>query len=266
MKRMKRLIFTTTVLVVAMFIGTTLLTTGSYGYIPITSVTRTNTNIASYNLNSSQKDSEGYVKYTSYLINNTLINGNFINTSNSFASNSFGPIGIAIGTYNRYVYVTNYGPGSVSIISTSTAPSVKYYTVTFKELGLQPGASWTVTLNGTTESSTTNILNFTIVNGTYTYSIGSTSGYTATPLSGNITVKGANVSLSILFTPPPVSVPPTPPSILPNYLAYIVMVYVLVVIAVIIIVVGVGMAIRRIKKKDEQKQKKESPKQQPPQQ
>jgi len=259
---MKQLILTTTILlVISMLIWTTLFIACPYGYNHITSVTRTNTNIASYNLNSSQKDSEGYVKYTSYLINNTLINGNFINTSNSF-----GPIGIAIGTYNRYVYVTNYGPGSVSIISTSTAPSVKYYTVTFKELGLQPGASWSVTLNGTTESSTTNILNFTIVNGTYTYSIGSTSGYTATPLSGNITVKGANVSLSILFTPPSTSVPPTPPSILPNYLAYIVMVYVLVVIAVIIIVVGVGMAIRRIKKKDEQKQKKESPKQQPPQQ
>ncbi|MEM3325620.1 MAG: S53 family peptidase, partial [Thermoplasmata archaeon] len=63
------------------------------------------------------------------------------------------------------------------------------YTVTFTESGLPSGTSWSVTFNSNTKSSTTNTISFTgIANGTYSYSVGAVSGYTASPSSGTITV------------------------------------------------------------------------------
>ncbi|MEM3036153.1 MAG: hypothetical protein QXS18_05045, partial [Thermoplasmata archaeon] len=75
------------------------------------------------------------------------------------------------------------------------------YTVTFTESGLPSGTSWSVTFNSNTKSSTTNTISFTgIANGTYSYSVGAVSGYTASPSSGTITVNGANVNQAITFT------------------------------------------------------------------
>ncbi len=87
--------------------------------------------------------------------------------------------------------------GTIYAIGT---PSVKSYTVTFTENGLPPGVSWSVTLNGITESSTTNTITFTESNGTYTYTIGPINGFTAYPSSGVIDVNGANVNETIAFT------------------------------------------------------------------
>ncbi|MGC8630771.1 MAG: DUF7619 domain-containing protein, partial [Thermoplasmata archaeon] len=77
---------------------------------------------------------------------------------------------------------------------------IKSYTITFTESGLPSGTSWSVTLNGSTESSTTNTITFTKPNGTYSYTIGSINNYTVYPSSGTITVKGANLTLTITFT------------------------------------------------------------------
>ncbi|MHB8544696.1 MAG: ice-binding family protein [Leptospirales bacterium] len=85
-----------------------------------------------------------------------------------------------------------------------TAPSsplpVTDFNVTFTESGLSSGTSWTVTFNGSTSSSTTDAISFTAANGTYSYSIGSVSGYTLATSSGNITVNGNNVSQNVTFT------------------------------------------------------------------
>jgi len=61
--------------------------------------------------NSGQNNSGGFVKYTLELLNNTLINGNFVNKSNAL-----GPIGIAYDPSNGYLYVTDSGSGTVSVI------------------------------------------------------------------------------------------------------------------------------------------------------
>jgi subtilase family serine protease len=75
------------------------------------------------------------------------------------------------------------------------------YTVTFTESGLPSGTSWSVTFNGNTKSSTTTTISYTgIANGSYSYTVGSVSGYTASPSSGTITVNGANVNQAITFT------------------------------------------------------------------
>jgi magnesium-transporting ATPase (P-type) len=57
-----------------------------------------------------------------------------------------------------------------------------------------------VTLNGTTETSTTSIISFTEPNGTYSFSIASINGYSVSPSSGRITVNGSNVNVGITFT------------------------------------------------------------------
>ena len=75
------------------------------------------------------------------------------------------------------------------------------YLVTFTESGLPAGTSWSVTLNGTTESSSTNTITFSEPNGTYSYSIATVSGYTVSPSSGSITINGENIEKAVTFTP-----------------------------------------------------------------
>jgi len=161
------------------------------------------------------------------------------------------PDEIAYDSSNGYVYVANYGLGTVSIISTSPQV-IKKYSVTYTESGLPSGTSWSVTLNGSTLSSNTNTISFTVSNGTYSYSIGSVNGYTASSSSGFITVNGANVNQTIIFK---AVATPT------NYLLYII-----IVIVVIIAVLLASMAMRRGKNKGAPKQWQEPPRQKPPQQ
>jgi len=80
------------------------------------------------------------------------------------------------------------------------APSSSKYTVTFTESGLPSKTSWSVTLNGNLESSTGTSISFTEPNGTYSYSVGSVSGYTSSPSSGKVTVKGVPIGVPITFT------------------------------------------------------------------
>lgn len=57
-----------------------------------------------------------------------------------------------------------------------------------------------MTLAGATLSSTTNSIAFTKASGTYTYIVGSVTGYTASPSSGSATVSGIAVTQTITFT------------------------------------------------------------------
>ena len=113
------------------------------------------------------------------------------------------------GSYSYTISTGNneYKPsytGSFIVNGASVSQSISFskvtYTVTFTESGLPSGASWSITLNGTTKSSTTNTITFSVPNGTYSYTIGSISGYTALPSSGTIMVNGANVNVAITFT------------------------------------------------------------------
>ena len=96
-----------------------------------------------------------------------------------------------------------------------------------------------MTLNGATLSFTTNTIVFNEPNGTYSYTIGSVSGYTVSPSSGTITVNGANVNQAITFTPVITTAPPSSN----DYLIYII-----TAVVVISAVIGVAVAMRRRKK------------------
>ena len=112
---MKYLILKTIVLLVAlMFIGTAFLMAETHDYNSATSRNRSNIGITIFSQKSGPNNS-GYVKYTLDLTNNTLINGNFVNTHNGLF-----PSGAAFDSANGYVYVTDFLSNNVSVINGST--------------------------------------------------------------------------------------------------------------------------------------------------
>ncbi len=97
--------------------------------------------------------------------------------------------------------VVSGGPVSTSIVF-STAPAARY-AVTFSETGLTPGVTWSVGFASMENSSASAAIGFEVVNGTYSFSLGSVAGYTARPGTGSLTVSGMPISQSIVFTPLP---------------------------------------------------------------
>jgi len=76
--------------------------------------------------------------------------------------------------------------------------------VTFQELGLPSGTSWSVTMDGVTQTSTGVNISFSEPSGpTYLYTIGNVSGYSAAPSRGSIGVGGVPLQVSIRFTVAP---------------------------------------------------------------
>ncbi len=118
------------------------------------------------------------------------------------------------GTYDWSVAAAGYtvapSSGSVTVPGSDTTINVVFkliptYDVTFSESGLASGTSWSVTFNGTPQSSTTTSIVFVSPNGTYSYTIGTVTGYTITsPSSGSVPVDGAAQTVDVTFevTPP----------------------------------------------------------------
>lgn len=75
------------------------------------------------------------------------------------------------------------------------------YPVTFTESGLPAGTQWSVTLNGTTESSAATSIVFDEANGTYSYQVTPVSGYSASPSTGSVGVRGSALTQTIGFAP-----------------------------------------------------------------
>ncbi|MFZ0891375.1 MAG: alkaline phosphatase family protein [Thermoplasmata archaeon] len=66
------------------------------------------------------------------------------------------------------------------------------YNVSFTESGLQFGTNWSVTLNSSTQNTTTSSISFQEPNGTYSYTAGPVANYTYKPSTGMLTVSGAS--------------------------------------------------------------------------
>lgn len=96
---------------------------------------------------------------------------------------------VAGGGYFGYTYIQNN-----SIGGTAT------HQVSFTEAGLSSGTSWSLTIAGTTESSSTNTITFSEVNGNYNYAVSNVPGYSASDGAGSFTVSGQSISESITFS------------------------------------------------------------------
>jgi hypothetical protein len=90
--------------------------------------------------------------------------------------------------------------------------SVEAYTVSFTEAGLPPGTNWSVTFNGHSEAGAGAIGFAGIPNGTYRFSIGAEPGFTATPGSGELPVRGHPSPMEIGFESPPTALSGPPAS------------------------------------------------------
>ncbi len=102
-------------------------------------------------------------------------------------------------------YVARPGSGTVTVSGTAVNLSITFtpvptYSITFTESGLPGGTSWSVTLNGTTNTSTARAITFTEPNGTYPFLVGTIAGYTETPSSGSVVVNGSSSAQTITFT------------------------------------------------------------------
>ncbi len=114
-----------------------------------------------------------------------------------------------------YAYTVTAVPGYTASPSSGTATvhgaAVSYpiafsaipppsYPVTFTETGLPAGASWSVTLLGSLQSSAGSTIAFTESNGSYPYTVSGPSGYLPDPSTGTARVNGHPVSIPVSFS------------------------------------------------------------------
>ena len=118
-----------------------------------------------------------------------------------------GTYSYVVGTLGRYAVSPTAGNvtvrgAAVTSVSLIFYPISTNKTVSFHETGLPSGTGFGVTLNQTFMNGF-RYINFSMANGTYPYSVQDDVGYTETPASGNVTVSGANVMVTVTFIPLP---------------------------------------------------------------
>jgi YVTN family beta-propeller protein len=103
-------------------------------------------------------------------------------------------------------YSPSPGSGNVSVAGNGVTVPIQYallppplYAVEFQESGLPSATSWSVTVGSNTLSGTASALWVNESNGTYAYIVGTVSGHSAKPSSGDVTVDGAGLTITIQF-------------------------------------------------------------------
>ncbi|MFZ1022757.1 MAG: hypothetical protein WAN87_01300 [Thermoplasmata archaeon] len=90
----------------------------------------------------------------------------------------------------------NGGPAFQTIVFTPPAT----FALTFTETGLSAGTSWSVTVNGATQSSTTTSIVFTEANGSYTFTPNNVTGFTVFPLKGTVVIQGQGATEAVTYS------------------------------------------------------------------
>ena len=102
-------------------------------------------------------------------------------------------------------YLVSPTSGTIIVNGSSVTKTITFselFSVNFIESGLSPGANWSVNLNGVIKSSEGTNIVFAELNGTYSFSISSSTNLTISPSSGTITVYGAGVNQTVQFVSP----------------------------------------------------------------
>jgi YVTN family beta-propeller protein len=122
------------------------------------------------------------------------------------------------GSYQFFVaapsgYVPSPTEGMITVAGGNDTITIAFvssvaatYTVTFSEAGLPSGTIWSVTFNGNIKNGTGDLAFPGIMNGTYSFTVGSLvnpefGGYLPTPGTGALSVQGQPTYESIVFTP-----------------------------------------------------------------
>jgi hypothetical protein len=101
-------------------------------------------------------------------------------------------------------YTGNSNPKSLTVTGSENETAdfvVPTYAATFLCANTTSVVNWSVTIDGATTWTTFSSLSFQLPNGTYPYSIGVQSGYTATPSSGIVQIEGSSASATISIQP-----------------------------------------------------------------
>jgi hypothetical protein len=88
--------------------------------------------------------------------------------------------------------------GAAQVVPVAFAPVS--FTVTFLAADLSPGAAWQVSVAGTPHAASGGEVAIALPNGSYSYVVGPPNGEAVSPASGNFTVQGKPVSLTLQFT------------------------------------------------------------------
>ncbi|MGC9175088.1 MAG: hypothetical protein ACP5GO_04475 [Thermoprotei archaeon] len=105
-----------------------------------------------------------------------------------------GQYGFSVGPVQLYEASPTSGTFSVNganVTDEITFTRVETYAVTFTETGLPLGTSWSVTMDGLTQTSDSDSLTLTVPAGTYSYSVSTSSGYVPSTSSGTLSVTGS---------------------------------------------------------------------------
>ena len=140
--------------------------------------------------------SNWYVDLNGSTKNSTSDEITFVEPNGTYTYHVLPPPGAGASPLSGNITVDGSNVGQTVHFSPSF---LRIYSVTFYQIGLPSGITWSVTLKGTSESSVPNIT-FSVPNGTYSYSVASMPGYNETPPTGSVTVNGHNVSLQVTFT------------------------------------------------------------------
>ncbi|MGA7860726.1 MAG: hypothetical protein WCB19_02580, partial [Thermoplasmata archaeon] len=138
----------------------------------------------------------GEVFVANYESNNVSVISDATNTVLATVAVGSEPVGVAYDSGTGEVYISNYAQGTISVLA-----GVPPYAVTFTEIGIPTGTSWSVTLDGATNYSTGPTVGFSEPDGAYPFYIGAPIGYNATPADGMVAVAGAPVNQAVTFTP-----------------------------------------------------------------
>jgi hypothetical protein len=114
------------------------------------------------------------------------------------------------GTYEYKATSTNrsYYPeqptGNFTVKGTPLSRNIVFnlvaYKVFFNEVGLPTGTTWCLSFNDTKSNISGTSLTFVMPNGTYNYSISTSSNYSSACSSGQVTVNGSNLYKNITFS------------------------------------------------------------------
>ena len=77
----------------------------------------------------------------------------------------------------------------------------RYYTVTFREIGLPVSQEWGLNISGNSQYSYSGYINVSDINGTYSYRVLNSSSYFSDSGNGNFYVEGSNVTLYVKYSP-----------------------------------------------------------------
>jgi hypothetical protein len=152
------------------------------------------------------------ITYGGWTKNLTVLSG-VASEATYFYPNQSGPVLFEVRSPPGYV--ANPSSGSIPIAGSDVFRTIEFaempqtYSVIFSEWGLPNGTSWSVDLNGTSDSGVGSLTFKGLPNDTYPFAVPPTDGVNATPPNGSVLIAGAPVRWAIVFGPLPEVCPGT---------------------------------------------------------